>query len=272
MSKLPFELLDMIFTELCGREVHAVRLVCTGWERASRPFFAERHLQRSLFWLTGADCRHLESLVRRFGPYIGTVYIAPDHFTFSGLRQVWRNYTSHRDYLDSLVEAIDERGADALLNPTDPGEGDAEEVTPLLGSVTQPLRNRSKHGSEYFRHAYQQRRPLSPWNFLRLWAFLWQFLCNVLTQTWMRVTGLDGRRLTRIAQMMPRGRLEAVRISYAAEELIANEVMYGRAAPGFASELALLCGKGDGGLRDAEYRGHVEKVVAAAMSRRGRCD
>ena len=53
LSKLPYELLEPIFASLTGRELASVRLVCTGWELASRaffqarsifaPFFAERH-------------------------------------------------------------------------------------------------------------------------------------------------------------------------------------------------------------------------------------
>lgn len=53
LSKLPQELLEPIFDDLCGREIMAVRLVCKEWEVASRaffhagsfhgPFFAERY-------------------------------------------------------------------------------------------------------------------------------------------------------------------------------------------------------------------------------------
>ena len=42
LSKLPYELLAQIFNDLTGREIAAVRLVCTEWELATRAFFHER--------------------------------------------------------------------------------------------------------------------------------------------------------------------------------------------------------------------------------------
>ena len=218
MSKLPFELLDMIFRVLCGKEVHAVRLVCRDWEVASRPFFAERHLKRSLFWLTVADLVRLESLARRFGPYMLEIYIATDHFTISGLQQVWRKYKAHRDYLRNLQEAVADGGGEALLRTADTNAERAGIETQAVGFVARPLHDKGKLGSEYFRHAYQQHRALSPWDrTLRLWPFIWHFLCNIVTQTLLRITGFDRRKLARIAGTMPNGRLEAARVSYAAE-------------------------------------------------------
>lgn len=268
MSKLPFELLDMIFRELCGKEVLAVRLVCSDWEKASRPFFAERHLRRSLFWLIGSDLRRLENFARRLGPHLGTMYIATDHFTIAGLRQVLRNYARHRDYLHDLASAVSDHGPPALLRRANPDDEEAETQTSRLGFLARPLRDQGKLGAEYFRHAYQQRRPLSPWKHLRLHSFLWHYLCNIVSQTWLRLTGHDRRWLAKISEMMPHGRLEAAKVSYGAERLNGNVYVHGRPSPGFAAELALLCGKGEG-LFDKEYGEHVERVVGKAMEGRG---
>lgn len=260
LSKLPFELLDMIFGKLCGKEVHAIRLTCTEWDLASRPFFAERHLKRSLFWLTASDLRRLKRLAAKFGPYMGTVYITTDHFTFSGLWQIWVHYKEHRDYLNELTALTTQDRGEALLTQ---GDSDAEETevrTPFNGYVAQPLRNEGMLGSRYFRHACVQHRPLSPWRHLRLWPFLWHALCSTITQRLLRCTGLERRMLAQIAEMLPRGQLEAVRVEYAAEKLIANENEYGRASPHFACEVALLCVKADV-LHDAEYEEHVETLL-----------
>ena len=274
MSKLPFELLEVIFRELCGMEMHAVRLACVEWEWASRPFFAERHLRRSLIWLTASDLRRLERLARRFGPYMRDICIAKDHFTISGLRQVWRRYKQHRDYLNDLAESVSKHGAQGLLKQPSINDEQGEIETQLIGFIHQPLRNKNKPGNEYFRHAYQQRQPLSPWktnlNILDIHSSLWQFLCNTITQTLLRLTGQDRRSLARIAEMMPNGRLEAVQVSYAAEGLNGNVQVLGRAAPGFAYELALLCGECGQGevLRDGEFGEYVRKVVGEVMDGR----
>ena len=263
MSKLPYELLHMIFRELCGKEVLAVRLVCTGWERASRTSFAERHLKRSLFWLTGSDLSRLERLARRFGPHIGTMYIATDHFTIAGLCQVWRNYTQHRDYLNNLAKSVSDHGSVALLKRPNPAAQEAQTPPRRIGSIVHPLHDQGKPGAEYFRHAYQQRQPLSPWKHLRRYSFLWHYFCNIITQTWLRLTGQGRRRVARIADMMLNGRLEAVKLSYAGERLNQNLYVYGRPSPGFGAELALLGGKGDG-LFDVEYGGYVGRLVEEA--------
>ena len=269
MSRLPVELLEMIFWELCGREVHAVRLVCTDWEKASRPFFAELHLKRSLFWMTGADLRRLERLASKFGPYMGTVHVATDHFTTSGLRQVWGRYTRHRDHLARLAELSKNNGdkAVAIPKPDNPIQETDAVWVPQLGYIYSPLRDEGKVGSEYFRHCYQQHQPLSPWRHLRLYAFLWQYLCNMISQTLLHVTGEDERRLAEIAGMMPNGRLEAVRVSYKCERLNGNRQRYGRGAPAFAFELALLCGNGVA-LFDREYEEHVRRIVGDVMDGR----
>lgn len=271
MSKLPFELLDMIFRELCGKEVHAVRLICSEWEVASRPFFAERHLRPSLFWLTPSDLKRLEDLARRFGPYMRDMHIATDHFTISGLLQVWRNYKAHTSYIDQLAEAVIQDGKQTLLRRQSTGE-DENSSTLVLGSVHQALRDTGHPRNQYFRHAYQQRHPISPWKHRKHHTtFARYFLGGILTQAWMRLTGSDRRRLARIATMMPQGRLVAARLSYTAEKLNQNELVFGRASPGFATKLALLCGNGNVFV-DGEYGEHVERVVGEVMRRRAAQD
>lgn len=111
LSRLPFELLDMIFRTLCGREVHAVRLVCREWERASRPFWAEWHLQRSLFWLTGSDMKRLERLAGKFGPYMGRICVATDRFTLKGAWQLWKNYRWYTSVLNEQATPGEIRNA-----------------------------------------------------------------------------------------------------------------------------------------------------------------
>lgn len=269
MSKLPFELLEMIFRCLCGKETLAVRLVCTEWEQTSRPFFAERYLVRSLFWLTRTDLRRLQSLARRFGPYTRKVYITTDRFTLSGLGAVWREYKRQRDYLRNLTETVARNRPDALLQRwTSTAQGREIEIEiDLVGSIVQPLSDNQTYGGRYFRHAYQQHQPLSPWKTLRLWQFSRQFLCNVLGQTWMRICGSDRRILMRIAKMMPRGELRAVDVSYESEQLNWTQQTFGRPSPAFAFELALLCAD-EGALRCEEYGEHVKRVVDEAMERK----
>lgn len=229
LSKLPTELLDMIFRELCGREVHAARMVCREWETASRPYFAELHLRQSLFWLTGSDLRRLEGIATRFGPHMYFISIATDCFKFSGVWRMWRNY---RRYAISTAE----RGSPGFLCD-DKGSG-----------------------PQYFRQAYRQDQPLSPWRYLRLRTFLWCCLCHATSQTALCITGGDQRRLARIMEMVPHGTLQAAALIYEAEQLNANEYKYGRASPAFAMELALLCGQ-SGVLNDVAYEQHVGSIV-----------
>lgn len=140
MSKLPFELLEVFFGKLCGKEVHAVRLTRTEWERASRPFFAERHLRRSLFWLTPFDLRRLKRLAAKFGPYVRNVYIATDQFTVSGVWQVWLNYKEHRDHLSDLTASVAEKWRRGFAHS----------------------RRQRRQGSRDADAAHRQRRPTSP--------------------------------------------------------------------------------------------------------------
>lgn len=263
MSKLPIELLDMIFGELCGREVHAVRLVCTDWELAGRPFFADWRLKRSLFWVASADLRRLDGLASRFGPYMREVYIATDHFTMPGLWRVRMNYKNPTGYLDGIDDSASSSGRKTSLGPVSRMDPD-DSAMPLLGRVRQPLADLDEPSGQYLRQAYRQRRSLSPWRFLSIWAFVWTFICGLMAQVLMRTTGQDRRRLARIAEMMPSGRLVAVDVSYRSEQLNVNEQKYGRASPAFPAELALLCGNGDV-LRDKGYGEHVKGIVRMAM-------
>jgi hypothetical protein len=86
LSKLPYEVLQVIFDDLCGREISACRLVCVEWESTSRPFFALHYLavETLLMWLIRPHLRILE----RFGPWIRRVDFATDAFAFRGLISV----------------------------------------------------------------------------------------------------------------------------------------------------------------------------------------
>ena len=95
-GKLPNEVLNAIFYGLCGREIHSIRLVSSEWEVASRPFFAARHLSRSVFWLTSSNLDMLDSLSRKFGPYMHNLFIAADHFAISGLVRAWKQYMKYQ--------------------------------------------------------------------------------------------------------------------------------------------------------------------------------
>lgn len=46
ISKLPPEILELVFRQLCGREMGSMRLVCTEWEQTTRPFFEIHHRNR----------------------------------------------------------------------------------------------------------------------------------------------------------------------------------------------------------------------------------
>ena len=94
LSKLPYELLDRIFRNLCGREICSVRRVCVEWEVASRAFFAAQCTSRSVFWLTYSSLRMLDDLSRKFGPYMSNIYIATDHVTIAGLVKALLAYHS----------------------------------------------------------------------------------------------------------------------------------------------------------------------------------
>ena len=67
LSKLPYELLEPIFNDLCGHEILAARLVCTEWEKASRLFVTEVLEKRSTarpYWPVAASLKRSRATSR----------------------------------------------------------------------------------------------------------------------------------------------------------------------------------------------------------------
>ena len=243
LGQLPFELLDLIFKKLCGREIHSVRLVSSEWEVASRPFFAASLLSRSVFWLTSSSLNMLDSLSCKFGPYIGIVYIAVDHFTLSGLARALKQYLRYR-YWPHLAARYD-------LN----------EVEPSLSKFV--LEDKSRYIGQWFRqdqwHTY--------WNRYQTMRFFWSYLCNIISQACLYWSKRDLVRMERILIRMPACDIKAVSLDYEPEQLVTNAHKYGKPAPEHGFELALYC-SGKHLMSDGTYFDHVERVVAEAVERR----
>lgn len=219
LSKLSYELLFLIFKELCGREILSTRLVCTEWELANRPFFAERYLTRSLFSLTSSGLRDLENFTTKFGPYMQKIFIATDQFTRAGFWRSLRRYLRHTKVI-------------ARLHPPRPDHCYAHYY--------------KCHPKPYFDHVRTRR-------------FLLHFASNVCSQLWLSLSSQDVARLSRLAGTLPPNiEVRAVDISYVPERLNNNVQIYGRAGPRFAQECALLCAK-SGRLGDGHDRPHLIK-------------
>lgn len=206
MSKLPYELLDQIVRELCGREIANMRLVCTDWELASRPFFAHFYLHKLLLWMAGSQLLFFKQLALKFGPYMKSVYIASDHFTISGLFPAIKNYHL---YCKSRN-----------LGPIH---------TSYLSLNTKKLFNMKQ--SLHWKHCSH--------TCTRSLFISW--VAYSFSQTWLRLTHQDRRLLSELIALLPPScEVEVVDLSYHGEELRHNVAKYGRAAPGFTFEMALF--------------------------------
>lgn len=206
MSKLPYELLVTIYQELCGFEIASTRLVCTDWELASRPFFAQQFLRKILLSVSVPQLRVVQRLADKFGPYIENVYISSDRFTILGLRTAIRNYRTY-----CLSSNFDTRHTAYL-------------------SLSAKRRSKAQ-GCHYWKYC----------NHLRAMNFFLTWFGYSVSQTWLRVTGLDLRLLSAIAaQLREMTEIQVVNLMYDGQELDRNLRSYGRAASIFPFEMALF--------------------------------
>lgn len=238
MSKLPYELKDQIFRELCGREISSTRLVCKDWEHASRPFFAQLYLQKSLLWMTESQLRFIRQLALKFGPYMKHIYIASDRFTVPGLLSAIRNY---RHYCTSQT----------------PGPAH----TAYLSLNTKKSSNSDI--CQHWKHC----------NHARTFHFFAVWLRSSFSQNWLRFTGRDRRLLAELAASLSTGtELDIVNLCYDGQELNHNVTAYGRAAPRFPFEIALFNSRtlatcdAETLTTDVEYEMHLRQVLLNVLA------
>ena len=245
LEKLPFELLMLVFDALSGRDIRSARLVSKEWELASRPSFASGHLSRSIFWLTSPGLRELEQLSSKFGPYMRTILIATDQFTLSGFIHIFRRYWHDSRTVIKRSRYINEKfGRTAHTSYT-------------------ILDIKSHHLRQFFKYHRWDNHGLQS----RVAQFFWQYVCNIFSQYWLRMSGRDVSRLAAVLSGMPRCEAKVVSLSYEIGKLQSNSRLYGKPAPKHAFELALFCAiKQDDA--DANHSGHVERVVEEANNRR----
>ena len=244
LSKLPYELLDPIYHDLCGQEIAAMRLVCSEWELASRAFFAAIHLERSVFWLTHSNLRMLERLTERFGSYMQNIYVATDHFTIPGLVQAFRQFLRYR-YSHVVARHYD-----------------FEEHTHDRGPKS-VLEIKAHYLGQWFKqqewHTYCDTKGSA--------RFFWHFTRHIVSQAYLRRSRADLKRLTNAVGRLRNCDVNVVSLSYEPGQLNINAYAYGKPAPEHAFELALFCSHSYGTFDNAYYD-HVGKVVEEALERR----
>lgn len=244
LEVLPFELLVLIFEQLSGRDIRSARLVSREWELASRPSFASGHLSRSIFWLTSSGLGELGLLSSKFGPYMRTVLIASDHFTLSGFYQVFRRYWhDKRTVVKSRYN---------------------KQLGRKVHTAHTILDVKSQHLAQFFKY----HRWYNHGDGNRIALFFWQYICNIFSQYWLRISGRDVAELAAVLDRMPRCEVNVVSLSYEIGKLQTNARLYGNLAPKHAFELALLCAEKRDGADTDDYSGHVEHVVEEALRRR----
>lgn len=245
LSKLPFELLDVIFKELCGKEAQSIRLTSKEWEFASRSFFAARHLSKSVFWLTSSSLRMLEHLACKFGPYMRELFLAADHFTMTGFKRAMGQYLRYR-YSKMKGPLYEKRSQNWVHGSTS-----------VLEVKTRSLGLWFKQCEWHtYRSTRQTRR------------FFIRYIQNIYSQAYLRVLNRDFAKLRRILeQLLDSCEVKVVSLRYDADALDTNSFAYGKPAPEHAFELALY-GFGKDWGSDTEYFGYVERVIDKALERR----
>jgi len=235
LSKLPYELLCIVFHDLCGKETLAVRAVCTEWELASRPFFAERYLSRSLFWLTPAGLDQLEAFAYRFAPYMHQIFISTDCFTLTGLCRCLRRH----------LRCVWVQQAPTWLKP-----------------------KRTSSNLLYFSRRYLMDYRL-PGDRARTRHFCVEYARTLISQLWLRWTGDDRVRLCEIVKLLsPQAEVHVAEVGYAPHQLSNNIELYGRAAPRHALKFALFGAKNGVFSASRSYAKHVKNVVRVAVQER----
>ena len=240
---LPLELANLVLIWLSAQDLRSARLVNRNWEDLTRPFFAAKHLSRSVFWLTSSSLSDLEQLSQKFGPWMRTIYITTDRFTIFGLIRLFRQY-----WHDSRTVFTRSRYDNKL---------DCTVYTRYT-----ILDIKVPHLRKYFM-AKGWHCPVGSHANAR---FFGCYICNIFSQTWLRLSSGDTRALTRLACQIPQCEIKVVTLSYEIGQLSDNSQQYGKPAPEHAYELALYSRE----TASDKYKTYVAWVVDEALQRRKR--
>ncbi|KAF1827215.1 uncharacterized protein K489DRAFT_405940 [Dissoconium aciculare CBS 342.82] len=263
LSRLPYEILSMVFYYLVGREVCACRLVCKEWEETTRPFFAQHYLERRLFWITGANLARLEMAVQKFGPWMKSVVIVPVHFTLDGFIQAFRTYLHYRRAPDAgpragLYGHDDSRTASCISPQKHARVARRLEYFSRPGAYFYIGRwNRGIDAGRTETRIYHDRAQAH--------RFLRSYAAGLLAQPWLRLRRQDGPRLAAVQRQLPHCRLQVRRLDFSAPQLQHNREVLGVTAPEWGVELALFC-PDQTWLYDVDYSRHVATIVAEAVA------